>query len=138
MSHHRAPAGHHVEHESLGSGPEKLGIDQGSGQEQSRFRSSRDGSRGVTGGGTAGVSSGNARRRLSSIFLIVLAIYVPLNLLRQYLALRPCITRRTLRMSFNLHELEDLVWMIVYAGLSVWWTNGLTVGKRLLESGWSR
>jgi uncharacterized RDD family membrane protein YckC len=35
-------------------------------------------------------------------------------------------------MSFDLRELEDLAWLVVYAGLSVWWSNGLTVGKRLL------
>lgn len=66
-------------------------------------------------------------------FLIVLAAYVPFQLLREYFVLAS--TRQPLHIAlhFNLHELEDLVWLIVYSGISVWWTNGQTVGKRLLR-----
>lgn len=66
-------------------------------------------------------------------FLLVLVIYIPAALLRKYLEAEAMHHPPHIAMSFNFHELEDLVWMIVYAGLFVWMTNGLTVGKRLLR-----
>jgi uncharacterized RDD family membrane protein YckC len=66
-------------------------------------------------------------------FLIVLAVYVPFELVRQYLVLRATHHPLHIALRFNLHELTDLVWLVVYAGISVWWTNGLTLGKRLLR-----
>jgi uncharacterized RDD family membrane protein YckC len=62
----------------------------------------------------------------------VLAICIPAELAWHYLTMRHEGQPATIRMSFDLRELEDLAWLVVYAGLSVWWSNGLTVGKRLL------
>jgi uncharacterized RDD family membrane protein YckC len=65
--------------------------------------------------------------------LIVLAICIPLELAWHYLMLRHAHRPPSVRMKFSLRELEDLAWLVFYSGLSVWWTNGLTVGKRLLR-----
>jgi uncharacterized RDD family membrane protein YckC len=61
----------------------------------------------------------------------VLAICIPIEVGWHYLTLKQS-GRPAIRMSFDLRELEDLAWVVVYAGISVWWSNGLTVGKRLL------
>jgi uncharacterized RDD family membrane protein YckC len=66
-------------------------------------------------------------------FLIVLAFYVPTQLLRQYWALQAAHRPIHIALRFSLHDLEDLLWLIVYEGFSVWWTNGQTIGKRLLR-----
>jgi uncharacterized RDD family membrane protein YckC len=65
--------------------------------------------------------------------LIILAICIPVEIAWQYLTLKHAHQPPKIRMKFNPRELEDLVWLVFYSGLSVWWTNGLTVGKRLLR-----
>ena len=65
-------------------------------------------------------------------FIIVLAVYVPFEMLRQYFLLASTHRPVHIAMNFSLHNLGDLVFFVVYAGFSVWWTDGLTVGKRLL------
>ena len=65
-------------------------------------------------------------------FLVVLAIYIPAAILRQYLEMRPCITRCTSRvLQFSRVGGSGLDGRV--RGLLVWMTNGLTVGKRLLR-----
>lgn len=64
--------------------------------------------------------------------VVVLGICIPLEIAWHYMILRRA-HQPPVRMSFSLRELEDLAWLVVYSGLSVWWTNGLTVGKRLLR-----
>jgi uncharacterized RDD family membrane protein YckC len=66
-------------------------------------------------------------------FILVLAIYIPVEMARQYLVLKYTHHPLRIAVNFNLHNLEDLLFLVIYAGLSVWWTNGLTVGKRLLR-----
>jgi uncharacterized RDD family membrane protein YckC len=66
-------------------------------------------------------------------FLIVLAVYIPFELVQQYFKLKALHHPLHIAMNFNLHELEDLVWLIVYSGFAVWLTDGRTVGKRLLR-----
>jgi uncharacterized RDD family membrane protein YckC len=66
-------------------------------------------------------------------FLIVLAVYLPLQIAQEYFALKSFPRALQVELHFNPHELEDLIWLVVYAGLSVWWTGGRTIGKRLLR-----
>jgi len=69
-------------------------------------------------------------------FLIVLVLYTPVELARQYIVLKFAhgdVTNHHFDVKFDPRELEDLVFFIVYAGLLLWWTNGLTLGKRLLR-----
>ena len=69
-------------------------------------------------------------------FFIVLAFFIPFELTRQYLVLRfrqGVITNFHFSVKFDPRELEDLVFLIVYSGLSMWCTNGQTAGKRLLR-----
>jgi uncharacterized RDD family membrane protein YckC len=66
-------------------------------------------------------------------FAIVLAVYVPFEMARQYFVLEYTHHPVHIALKFRLHNLEDLIWLVVYSGLSVWWTNGLTAGKRLLR-----
>ncbi len=66
-------------------------------------------------------------------FLVVLAVYIPVVILRQYLEMKAMHHPLHIAVNFNFHELEDLAWIVVYAGLLVWMTNGLTAGKRLLR-----
>jgi uncharacterized RDD family membrane protein YckC len=66
-------------------------------------------------------------------FLIVLAVYVPVEIMRQYFEQTAAHHPIKIAVNFSLHDLEDLVYFVVYAGLCVWRTNGLTVGKRLLR-----
>ena len=66
-------------------------------------------------------------------FLIVLAVCLPFQIAREYLALKSFQRALHAELHFNPHELEDLIWLVVYAGLAVWYTGGQTVGKRLLR-----
>lgn len=66
-------------------------------------------------------------------FAIVLAICIPAEIAWHYLTLMHAHQPPNIRMQFSLRELEDLVWLVLYSGLSIWWTNGVTVGKRLLR-----
>jgi uncharacterized RDD family membrane protein YckC len=66
-------------------------------------------------------------------FTIVLAVYIPFEMVRQYLVLASAHRPLHIAVNFRLHNLQDLIFLVVYAGLSVWWTDGLTVGKRLLR-----
>lgn len=66
-------------------------------------------------------------------FLLVLAVYVPTDLVEQYFELKSQRHPIHIAIGFSFHELEDLVWLIVYAGLAVWCTDGFTIGKRLMR-----
>jgi len=65
-------------------------------------------------------------------FIIVLAVYVPFEMALQYLVMSYTHHPVHIAVNFRLHDLEDLIWLVGYAGFLVWWTNGFTVGKRLL------
>lgn len=65
--------------------------------------------------------------------LIVLAVFVPFEMARQYLVLEYTHHPIKIAINFSFHDLGDLVFFIFYAGLCVWRTNGQTVGKRLLR-----
>jgi uncharacterized RDD family membrane protein YckC len=66
-------------------------------------------------------------------FVIVLAVYLPFQIGREYLALKSFQSALQVELHFNPYELEDLIWLIVYAGLCVWWSDGQTLGKRLMR-----
>ncbi len=70
-------------------------------------------------------------------FLVVLMFFAPIDFARQYLWMKfhheldkPQVS---IRVEFDPRHLEDLVFLIVYAALCLWLTNGQTLGKRLLR-----
>jgi uncharacterized RDD family membrane protein YckC len=68
-------------------------------------------------------------------FVIVIVTYAPVETLRQYLVARYIHHQQhvgRLAVEFNFHHTGNVVWLVLYFGLVVWLTNGLTVGKRLL------
>lgn len=65
--------------------------------------------------------------------LIVSAFYLPFQIAQEYLALKSFSRALQVELHFNPRELEDLIWLVVYAGLSVRCMGGQTVGKRLLR-----
>jgi uncharacterized RDD family membrane protein YckC len=64
------------------------------------------------------------------LFLVGLT-YVPVEAARQYLFLSAEHRQAEIHFAFDFHEPGNLVWMVLYYGLFVWKTNGLTPGKRL-------
>jgi uncharacterized RDD family membrane protein YckC len=66
-------------------------------------------------------------------FLIVLVVFVGVEIARRYFSLKYLHRDIQMKTGFDPHELEDLAILVVYSGLSVWWTNGLTLGKRPLR-----
>ena len=65
-------------------------------------------------------------------FIFVLAIYIPLEMARQYFWLSRTHHPLNIVVAFNPHEFQDLVYLVIYSGLSLWRTNGKTLGKHLL------
>lgn len=66
-------------------------------------------------------------------FVIVLAVFLPVQVVQEYLALKSFQRALQVELHFNPRDLEDLIWLVVYAGLSVWWSGGQTVGKRVMR-----
>jgi uncharacterized RDD family membrane protein YckC len=69
-------------------------------------------------------------------FFIVIVLFAPIEFARQYIGLKLAhgdMANHHYDIKFDPRELEDLVFFIFYAGLMLWITNGLTVGKRLLH-----
>jgi uncharacterized RDD family membrane protein YckC len=66
-------------------------------------------------------------------FMIVLAIYIPVEIVRQYLVLEYTHQPFHIATNFNFRELGDLIFLVLYSGFSVWLTNGQTIGKCLLR-----
>jgi len=66
-------------------------------------------------------------------FLLVAATYIPIEIGRQYLVLTLRHRERHIDVHFDFHNPGSLIWLVLYFGLSVWWTNGRTLGKRLLR-----
>jgi len=83
-----------------------------------------------------GVPLANFGQRMAAFaidFFIVLAVYVPVELLQQYFELKGKRHPVHIAVGFSLHELEDLIYLVIYCGLCLWLTNGQTLGKRLLR-----
>ncbi len=66
-------------------------------------------------------------------FAIVLAIFFPYLIAREYLAVKSFQHALQVELHFHPHDFQDLIWLVAYAGLSVWRSNGRTVGKRLVR-----
>jgi hypothetical protein len=64
----------------------------------------------------------------------VLVTYVPMEFARQYLVARFLHHEENIHfdVKFDFHEVGNLVWLVLYYGLSVWMTNGRTIGKWLM------
>jgi len=84
----------------------------------------------------AGVPLASFRRRLAAFaidFLLAGVTYVPLEILRQYIVLKLMHAAPDIHVHFDFHNPGSLIWLVIYFGLSVWWTNGRTIGKRLFR-----
>jgi len=66
-------------------------------------------------------------------FFFVLVTYVPVEIARQYLVLTHERRKLDIHVKFDFHDPGNVIWLILYFGLFVWRTNGLTPGKRLLH-----
>jgi len=66
-------------------------------------------------------------------FFLVLITYLPVEMGRQYLLLTARRQKIDIRVEFDYHQPGNIIWMVLYFGLIVWKTNGLTPGKRLLR-----
>jgi len=64
---------------------------------------------------------------------LTLAIHIPTIMLYQYLQAQVAHRPLHIAMRFRLRDLQDLAWLIAYAGLSVCGATCLTLGKRLLR-----
>jgi uncharacterized RDD family membrane protein YckC len=83
----------------------------------------------------AGVPLATFWQRLAAYaidFLLISVTYVPLEILRQYLVLTLKHAPPDIHVHVDFHNPGSLVWIVLYFGLSLWRTNGQTVGKRLL------
>jgi len=66
-------------------------------------------------------------------FLIVGLLFIPLATIYQHLLARRRGTEPHVNVHFDFHDLHNLVFLVLYFGLVVYWSNGQTVGKRLLR-----
>jgi uncharacterized RDD family membrane protein YckC len=66
-------------------------------------------------------------------FALVILTYSPVEVARQYLWLSYQHQKMDIHAEFDFHHWTNVIWMVVYFGLFVWKTNGLTPGKRLLR-----
>jgi len=84
----------------------------------------------------AGVPLASFRQRSAAFaidFLLAGVTYVPAEMLRQYLVLKLKHQEPDIHVHFDFHNPGSLVWLVLYFGLSVWRTNGRTIGKLLLR-----
>ena len=93
----------------------------------------------------AGAPLASFKRRMAAIaidFFLVYATYLPAMLLFQYVMIEKLHVQEDLYHSAHVQvklgidqfiELAKVVWFVLYFGLIVWKTNGLTPGKRLLR-----
>jgi uncharacterized RDD family membrane protein YckC len=67
-------------------------------------------------------------------FLVVLLLYAPVELARQYLVQRwHGVADIHLDAHFDFHEIGNVIALVVYFGLLAYWWSGQTIGKRLLR-----
>lgn len=66
-------------------------------------------------------------------FFLVIVTFAPIEWVRQYLVLLYGHQPINIRIEFDFHQWTNVIWMVVYFGLFVWKTNGLTPGKRLMR-----
>ncbi len=66
-------------------------------------------------------------------FFLVIVTYAPVEMLRQYLVLSWQHRKLDIHVNFDFHEFGNVVWLLLYFGLFVWLTDGLTPGKKLMR-----
>jgi uncharacterized RDD family membrane protein YckC len=79
----------------------------------------------------AGLPLATFRRRMGAILAdltVVLAVFIPVEFLRHLSEFR---AGTHIAINFSFHEIGDLAYFVVYAGLCLWITNGYTFGKRM-------
>jgi hypothetical protein len=85
----------------------------------------------------AGVSLAPFGRRFAAFYFdlfFVVITYAPVEAGRQLLiAALQHKEKVNINFAFDFHEPGNVVWMILYYGIFVWKTNGLTPGKRLMR-----
>jgi uncharacterized RDD family membrane protein YckC len=84
----------------------------------------------------AGAPLASFSRRASAFaidFFLVLVTYIPVEMARQYLLLSWQHRKLDIHVEFDFHDPGNVLWLLLYFGLFVWLTNGLTPGKRLMR-----
>jgi uncharacterized RDD family membrane protein YckC len=84
----------------------------------------------------AGVPLASFGQRLAAYaidFFLVILTYSPVEIARQYLVLTLQHRPTDVHVVFDFHDPGNIVWLVLYFGLIVWKTNGLTPGKRLMH-----
>jgi uncharacterized RDD family membrane protein YckC len=83
----------------------------------------------------AGVPLATFGRRFAAYlidFVLVIVTWGPAEIGRQYALLALRHQKADIHVEFDYHHLSNVVWLVLYFGLIVWATNGLTPGKKLL------
>ena len=84
----------------------------------------------------AGLPLATFSQRLAAFaidFFLVLVTYIPVEAALQYSVLTLRHQKVDIHVDFDFHNPGNVIWLILYFGLIVWKTNGLTPGKRLLR-----
>ena len=84
----------------------------------------------------AGVPLASFGSRLAAFgldFAIAGLLFIPLEMLSQYLLARWHGVEPRIKVNFDFHDLHSLFFLVIYFGLAVYWGNGQTLGKRLLR-----
>ncbi|HEY2858588.1 MAG TPA: RDD family protein [Terracidiphilus sp.] len=64
-------------------------------------------------------------------FVLVIVTWGPAEVGRQMILLKLRHQKADIHVEFDYHHLSNVVWLVLYFGLFVWATNGLTPGKKL-------
>jgi uncharacterized RDD family membrane protein YckC len=85
----------------------------------------------------AGTPLASFKARLAAFgldFGLAAILYIPLEMARQYLFQRlRGVHEIEIHVHVDFHNPGSLIWMVLYFGLSVFWSNGSTLGKRLMK-----
>lgn len=82
----------------------------------------------------AGVPLAGFGRRFGAYlldFVLVIVTWAPAEIARQYVVLALHHQKIEIHVEFDYHHWSNVVWLVLYFGLFVWATNGLTPGKKL-------
>lgn len=64
-------------------------------------------------------------------FILVIVTWAPAEVARQYVVFTLRHEKVVIHAEFDYHHWSNVVWLVLYFGLIVWATNGLTPGKKL-------
>jgi uncharacterized RDD family membrane protein YckC len=84
----------------------------------------------------AGAPLASFRRRGAAFaidFFFVLLTYIPVEIARQFVVLTLQHRKLDIQVAFDFHDPGNVIWLVLYFGLWVWRSNGLTPGKWLMR-----